>query len=1280
VSAPDLRPDEASPAATTDAMPTATDAAPRHSRAARLAAVLAGTLLGFLLLLIGGVYALLATEPGARLALRAATALAAGRLETGSVAGTLRGPLTLENLRWRDPAAGLDVGIGRLRLDWRPRALLQGRLHVVALDLQRVQVQLSEPTEPPDDQPLSLDPPLDIQLDALTLREATLARGGATLLQVTSAAAAAGWTDAGLQLRHLDLLAPQGEVHFAGDVDERGGVYAGAAQGRFRWQVGERRLAGGIEARARDTLADFTLRLTEPLVARLDLGLEQRADLPWRFTLEVPEFDPREGLLPDSPLRRVAAQLTGRGSLQRGEATGTLRFDEQQVELQPLRLERRGDDLGIDVTLRNAAGLLRANGDLWLSRQPLAGRFALDWRDVVLPAALAGQVLHSRGTAQLEGSLDAYRAQARFALGPPRRLADVRLAAAGTAAGIDLQQLEVRQAAGRLAVRGRIDFGAPLRWKVDADARDFDPGAFAAGWPGRLSFALASEGAARELADASASLQVRDLRGRLRGRAVAGVADLRLAPGTRLAGSADLRSGASRLRVDSTRGTRLDARLRADVPTLDDWLPGAAGSLSAQFTASGQWPMLRVAGEARGRDLRYQGSSVEAVDLDLDIVRPLEPRGTLRLAARGVAATGVTLRTVALRAEGEPAAHRVELDVDGEPVSTALRASGALAGRGWRGEVSRLDVNATGVARLVLQQPVALAWTGQVFELSRACFTDARIRLCLDGRGAADGTLQANYELANLPLALAAGFAPTALPVTLAGDIDGEGRIARDADGQLQGAAQLRSTRGRISLAPAEGETEAQELLFYDDLKFDADFAGTGVRARLAARIDDTGSIDGRLTASGVGSARTPLDGLLRVHLPSLAVAGAFVPQLANVDGRLDLDATIGGTLDQPLPAGELRVSDLVADIPELGVELRDGRLRVVPEGADRFALDGGLRSGNGRLAIRGAAAASGDLDLQIEGQEFLAADRPGARLVVAPDLRVKSSDGRIDVTGRMTVPSATIDLQRLRRGGGRARATSPDVVVIDDEQRLAKDAAALPLYALVDVRLGDAVKLVGFGLDATVTGALQVTERPGAVTSGSGEIRVAGTYKAYGQDLTVRQGQLFYAATPLDDPRLNIVAVRVVDTVTAGLRVTGRAQAPQLEVFSDPAMGQSSALSYLVAGKPLEAIGQGDAAGDALQSAARSLGTAAGGLLANNVGRRLGIDEFGIKQSAAVGGEVLTIGQYLSPRLFLSYGVGLFKPGEVVTLRYKLSDALSVEAENATESSRAGVEYRFEK
>ena len=44
-----------------------------------------------------------------------------------------------------------------------------------------------------------------------------------------------------------------------------------------------------------------------------------------------------------------------------------------------------------------------------------------------------------------------------------------------------------------LAAQGELGFGEALRWRAEAEARDFDPGALLAGWPGRLSFALASE-------------------------------------------------------------------------------------------------------------------------------------------------------------------------------------------------------------------------------------------------------------------------------------------------------------------------------------------------------------------------------------------------------------------------------------------------------------------------------------------------------------------------------------------------------------------------------------------------------------------------------------------------------------------------------------------------------------------------------------------------------------------------------------------------------------------
>ena len=75
-----------------------------------------------------------------------------------------------------------------------------------------------------------------------------------------------------------------------------------------------------------------------------------------------------------------------------------------------------------------------------------------------------------------------------------------------------------------------------------------------------------------------------------------------------------------------------------------------------------------------------------------------------------------------------------------------------------------------------------------------------------------------------------------------------------------------------------------------------------------------------------------------------------------------------------------------------------------------------------------------------------------------------------------------------------------------------------------------------------------------------------------------------------------------------------------------------------------------------------------------------MGLDDVGVADNSSVGGAALTVGKYLSPRLYMSYGVGLFSPGQVVTLRYKLTRLFNFEMQNGTLSSRAGINYRIEK
>src|SRR5690606_25473624 len=164
-------------------------------------------------------------------------------------------------------------------------------------------------------------------------------RGEEALVEISSAAFAGHWTEEGLAVERLEMRSPQGQVQFAGRVAQRD-VYVGEGAGRFRWTVGERTYAGRLSTEARDEHATLSVMLTNPLAAKLDVALAQTDQWPWRFSLQVPRFDPREELLPDSGFHSLAASLSGEGSLQAGLMRGEVVIDDEPLQFDALRFER----------------------------------------------------------------------------------------------------------------------------------------------------------------------------------------------------------------------------------------------------------------------------------------------------------------------------------------------------------------------------------------------------------------------------------------------------------------------------------------------------------------------------------------------------------------------------------------------------------------------------------------------------------------------------------------------------------------------------------------------------------------------------------------------------------------------------------------------------------------------------------------------------------------------------------------------------------------------------
>jgi translocation and assembly module TamB len=227
---------------------------------------------------------------------------------------------------------------------------------------------------------------------------------------------------------------------------------------------------------------------------------------------------------------------------------------------------------------------------------------------------------------------------------------------------------------------------------------------------------------------------------------------------------------------------------------------------------------------------------------------------------------------------------------------------------------------------------------------------------------------------------------------------------------------------------------------------------------------------------------------------------------------------------------------------------------------------------------------------------------------------------------------------------------------------------------------LGDEVKLAARGLETELEGGLLVVEQPGALTTASGELRlVGGTFQAYGQDLVIDRGRLLFAGGPLTDPGIDLRAHRTVRdaNVTAGIEARGTLRAPEVTLWSEPAMGESQAISYLLLGRPLEAARPEE--GSLLANAATTLGIRGGNLLAGKLAARYGLEEAGIQGGRTLEEAAFVVGKYLSPRLYVSYGIGLFNAVNTLRIRYLVSEHLHLQAETGATTS-GDVFYTIER
>ena len=1252
--------------------------------------------IGTLLLAIGVaalLYWLLSTIGGRDLLLRQVVArLPAGTVLTWRAAeGPASGPMVLRGVhvsmpRQRDPdcvpTAQASCAMGRIvfdadavTLDPALRPLLGRTLRLDALAIEGARLDLPRNDTPfelptwPDVLP-QIAPPLALEADHVRIDRLQVLQEGKPMVAIRSARAGLRAGPGRLQVANLDVDSDRGRFAAHGDYlpreDYRTDLVATAVLPAPAGRTAPRL---GLVAKGDLSRMDVAIAGRLPAPTRATLTLRGDKDAPrWRLRAASEAVDP--GLLTGGePATPIAFDLVADGNGGRATVQGTLRQGEFATTLQPSRLALEDRRLQLQpLVLDLYDGRITANGVADLADPAkTAVKLAVNARGLRWRSADGATTIAGDADLGVAGTLERWgvKGQARLQRGQER--ATVDLTGLGHRDGLRIDALSATMPQGRLQGAGEVTWAPRLSWTSKATLAGFDPGYFAPDWPGAVDGVVLASGAIRDDGRLLADVEASRLGGTLRKRPLSGRGALHV-DGDAYRGDVALRLGDSRIEARGRIAQAIEVDATFAPLRLDDLLPDGRGVLRGRLA-------LRGARSTPDLDVDLAGDGIAFGDYRADhlVARGALPwargAGSLVVDARGLEA-GIPLTGLQATLRGAVERLQVDAQAQSEYGTVALRGDAARNGARWSGTLATLALDPAVGSRWTLQAPARWGWDGRNGSLSQACLRAADGGdLCADADWPRRGL---DLRGTGLPLALLVPYLPErsdGRPWVFSGSADLVAGL-RAVGASWRGTATLTSDRGGVRNRPRA----RRDVIGYRDLKLDADFDPRQLQATLHAGLDDDGVVVARVATGWDDFA--PLDGQLRLRTDELTALELFSPDIVDPTGKLDLDLRLGGTRAQPAIGGQGRLQDFAAELPALGIALEQGDVRMDAQADGSARIVGQVRSGGGTLQVDGSLGWRDDevpLVLNVRGQDVLVAETRQLRAVASPDVVVRYRAGQpLQVTGKVRVPSADIHLDRLDMG----ISPSPDVVVLDPVDPTRPSTPTM-LDLDIAVEMGEAVKIDGFGLSGTLGGSLRVREAPGRDMRATGALDVAGRYRAYGQNLQITRGRLLWSNSEIGDPRLDVRAERVVGDVTAGIRVEGSASAPRATVYSNPAKSESEALAYLTLGRPLSTVTGAEAR---QLGAAKSALNAGSGLIAAELGTRLGLDDAGVTESRALGGDVLSVGKYLSPKLYVGYGVSLVGSGQVLMLKYLLRKGFDIQVESSTFENRASVNWRTEK
>lgn len=885
---------------------------------------------------------------------------------------------------------------------------------------------------------------------------------------------------------------------------------------------------------------------------------------------------------------------------------------------------------------------------------------------------------------ELYGSLEGYNLTLSALLdGETIPELDVKLNGKGDLNGVSLQSIQLNTLGGEIEGWVKAHWKQPIRWETELTLTDIQPGSEWQQAEGRVSGSLYSSGSLTEDGGWEMTLPRLDITGMVRGY------PLNMKGGL----SASDPKGDGRISIATqglslqhgSNGVHLSGKLAeqwmldAEINTLalEKSIPDSEGVIKGQIHIRGERQQPHISTKAQAARLAYKSlGSINQLTLDSTLSLMPQIEGEINLKVQDALYQGKRIDTASVSLSGTQELHDFKLDLDSELVKTDIDISGRVHKQpsiNWQGTMDKATIQ-TKQGAWQLNHSLALAFDIEQSQLSLAahCWMQASSSLCLEQDTKLGKSGEVSLAIKDFSFRQLSMFLPK--ETQLKGEINAKANASWGEEEKPKADFHVSFAQGELVQT-----LEKPVTLGWDAIVVNAKLNKDRLIADLDANLTNNGSLKGSLNVKNVKKFQQNLDARIALNDLNLAMFQPLVGEYSKIGAAVNSDISLSGAVRHPKVHGRFVMSELLATGDVAPIEVESGQIRVDFSGYDAI-LKADIDTPDGVLQLGGEASwktlKAWQAKLNVFAKELDVSVPPLVKVKVKPDMQIVVTPEKAKIAGDIYLPWGRITVEELPSN---AVEVSSDEVILNKYLQKQERVTPLPMAVEtnVNVHIGDDFKLLAFGLRGGLIGKLNVTQKDkGPFIVGEVEIN-KGVYRSFGQDLIIKKGQVLMNG-PVDQPYLAVEAVRnpdnTQDGVVAGIRVTGPANEPLIEVFSVPAMSQQNALSYLLRGQGLGS----STGGNAMTTALIGLSLAKSGRLVGQIGERFGLSDVQLDTAGSGNESQVTVSGYLTPDLQLKYGVGIFDSFGEFTVRYKLVTDLYLEAVSGMNSA-VDLLYQFE-